>query len=245
MRISIFVTLGIIISVLLSSPIIVLDSAGHRDGCHRWHSCPSDTGSYVCGDLGNDSECPSSNDDEEEDEDNSNRNSSNDDDDNNNKDNSGSRGENNDDNSNNNKDENNDRFIDTTSINGYSDICSGNANCFTGTISKVVDGDTVDVDGEIRIRLALVNTPEQGEQGYQEAKDFVNSVCGVGTKVIVDEDDGQKGGSYGRMIGLVYCGEDKLLLNQILIEEGYARIFDEYCERSEFSDLSWAQNNGC
>lgn len=24
----------------------------HRSGCHRWHSCPSDTGSYVCGDLG-------------------------------------------------------------------------------------------------------------------------------------------------------------------------------------------------
>jgi hypothetical protein len=32
----------------------------HRDGCHRHHSCPSDTGSYVCGDLGNDSECPNS-----------------------------------------------------------------------------------------------------------------------------------------------------------------------------------------
>ncbi len=30
----------------------------HRDGCHRWHSCPSDTGSYVCGDLGYTSECP-------------------------------------------------------------------------------------------------------------------------------------------------------------------------------------------
>jgi endonuclease YncB( thermonuclease family) len=24
----------------------------HRSGCHRWHSCPSDTGSYICGDLG-------------------------------------------------------------------------------------------------------------------------------------------------------------------------------------------------
>ncbi|MGW2705249.1 hypothetical protein [Streptomyces sp. NPDC001340] len=24
----------------------------HRDGCHRWHSCPSDSGSYTCGDLG-------------------------------------------------------------------------------------------------------------------------------------------------------------------------------------------------
>jgi len=30
----------------------------HRDGCHRWHSCPSDTGSYVCGDLGIDTYCP-------------------------------------------------------------------------------------------------------------------------------------------------------------------------------------------
>jgi hypothetical protein len=24
----------------------------HQSGCHRWHSCPSDTGSYICGDLG-------------------------------------------------------------------------------------------------------------------------------------------------------------------------------------------------
>jgi hypothetical protein len=29
----------------------------HRDGCHRWHSCPSDTGSYECGDLGYTSGC--------------------------------------------------------------------------------------------------------------------------------------------------------------------------------------------
>lgn len=30
----------------------------HRDGCHRWHSCPSDSGSYVCGDLGYYDQCP-------------------------------------------------------------------------------------------------------------------------------------------------------------------------------------------
>ena len=33
-------------------------SDAHQDGCHRWHSCPSDSGSYVCGDLGYDNECP-------------------------------------------------------------------------------------------------------------------------------------------------------------------------------------------
>ena len=36
----------------------VAPAEAHRDGCHRWHSCPSDSGSYVCGDLGYWSECP-------------------------------------------------------------------------------------------------------------------------------------------------------------------------------------------
>jgi endonuclease YncB( thermonuclease family) len=30
----------------------------HRSGCHRWHSCPSDHGTYTCGDLGYCSQCP-------------------------------------------------------------------------------------------------------------------------------------------------------------------------------------------
>lgn len=34
------------------------EASAHRDGCHAQHSCPSDTGSYVCGDTGNYSECP-------------------------------------------------------------------------------------------------------------------------------------------------------------------------------------------
>lgn len=30
----------------------------HRSGCHRWHSCPSDSGSYTCGDTGYCRFCP-------------------------------------------------------------------------------------------------------------------------------------------------------------------------------------------
>lgn len=29
-----------------------IDAFAHRSGCHRWHSCPSDSGSYVCGNPG-------------------------------------------------------------------------------------------------------------------------------------------------------------------------------------------------
>ena len=36
-------------------------AGAHRSGCHRWHSCPSDSGSYICGDTGRCSGCPDNN----------------------------------------------------------------------------------------------------------------------------------------------------------------------------------------
>jgi hypothetical protein len=49
--------LGAAIVVLLACGAIAADVLAHPDGCHRWHSCESDDGSYVCGDLGHCSEC--------------------------------------------------------------------------------------------------------------------------------------------------------------------------------------------
>lgn len=51
---------AVLVAVLLAGGMAGMSAPAqaHRDGCHRWHSCPSDSGSYVCGDLGNDSECP-------------------------------------------------------------------------------------------------------------------------------------------------------------------------------------------
>lgn len=122
--------------------------------------------------------------------------------------------------------------------------CIGTAHCFTGKVTKAVDGDTSDVD-KTRIRLALVNTPEINQQGYAEAKDFVKSTCDIGSKALVDEDDGQTKGSYGRMIGLVYCNDSHVSLNQLLLESGHAKILENICERSEFASQQWAQINGC
>ena len=33
-------------------------ASAHRSDCHRWHSCPSDHGTYTCGDIGYCSQCP-------------------------------------------------------------------------------------------------------------------------------------------------------------------------------------------
>src|SRR4051794_16645005 len=37
--------------------LTAVSADAHQSGCHRWHSCPSDSGSYVCGDLGYTSGC--------------------------------------------------------------------------------------------------------------------------------------------------------------------------------------------
>lgn len=45
----------ILASIILSFcfiNIFCLRAYAHQSGCHRWHSCPSDSGSYACGDLG-------------------------------------------------------------------------------------------------------------------------------------------------------------------------------------------------
>lgn len=124
------------------------------------------------------------------------------------------------------------------------DYCYGNADCFVGTVTKIVDGDTIEVDGQ-SIRFALVNAPEIGSYGGSAAKNFVESVCPVGSTVLVDEDDGQTQGSYGRTIAIVYCNDLNYILNAAVIESGNAIIDTPYCSNSEFSSDYWALIYGC
>tara|TARA_B100000678_G_C18011603_1_gene423013 strand:- start:34 stop:651 length:618 start_codon:yes stop_codon:yes gene_type:complete len=44
--------------LFLFSGFYAVIAEAHRSGCHRWHSCPSDSGSYICGDIGYCSGCP-------------------------------------------------------------------------------------------------------------------------------------------------------------------------------------------
>lgn len=121
-------------------------------------------------------------------------------------------------------------------------ICGGSAECFTGEVTNIVDGDTIDI-GDIRIRLSLTNTPELDEGGYKAAKDFTSDLCPVGSRALVDQDDIQLVDVYGRMLAKVTCGDNNL--NAELIYNGYAGILTEYCAESEFSIEDWAQEYGC
>jgi endonuclease YncB( thermonuclease family) len=244
-KITNFIYVLLIVTALVSLPLTTSNNpvSAHQSGCHTYHSCPSDTGSYVCGDLGNDSQCPKKNTSSSKDTTKS-------------------------------KQTTKEKVKPKDCLKGYhkssgkcvphkikaSEIkssnvvginstleankkCQGLADCFEGPVTEVIDGDTLDVNN-VRIRLALVNTPEVYETGYFDARTFVMNNCGVGTKALVDEDDGQKGGSFGRMIASVYCGNNTSSLNEALLNSSKASILPEFCSNSEFASSDWAKNYG-
>jgi len=120
--------------------------------------------------------------------------------------------------------------------------CSGSAACISGYVTNIIDGDTIDVDGN-SIRFSLASTPELNEFGGFDAKHFLEQICPVGSQALVDEDDGQTEGSYDRMIAVIYC--NGVNLNEAVLEEGYALLSTSFCSQSEFSDEAWAKKFGC
>lgn len=119
--------------------------------------------------------------------------------------------------------------------------CLGIARCITGTITSVIDGDTIEVNGE-SIRFALVDAPKLKYDGGKSGK-FIGEICPVGSTVVVDQDDDQIEDKYGRILGVVYC--NNLNLNQELLDSGLGDLYSAFCDQSEFSTQSWAVKHGC
>lgn len=118
--------------------------------------------------------------------------------------------------------------------------CSGSAGCISGTVNRIIDGDTIIVD-DITIRFALASAPELSEPGGIEAKKFIENTCPVGSSVLLDVDDGQKNGSYGRTLAKIYCGEESL--NEALVANGFGYIDTRFCSQSEFAKEDWAKDS--
>jgi micrococcal nuclease len=120
--------------------------------------------------------------------------------------------------------------------------CLGNGLCISARVEKIVDGDTIYIEG-YKVRLSLTNTPETNEAGFAQASEFTRKLCPIGSTIVVDQDDMQPYDAYGRLLGKVYC--DGKLLNAELLYNGHANILTQYCSTSEFSGETWAKKYGC
>jgi len=120
--------------------------------------------------------------------------------------------------------------------------CSGTARCITGTVTEIRDGNTIYVNDQ-SIRFALASAPELSGYGGVDSRDFIQTICPVGSSVIVDEDDGYPEESYDRIIGVIYC--NGMNLNQELLDADLGYLAYRFCDSSEFAAESWAVKHGC
>lgn len=96
---------------------------------------------------------------------------------------------------------------------------------------KVIDGDTIILDGDEKVRLIGVDTPETkdprksieyfGEEGFKFTKNFVE-----GKKVRLEYDQ-TKIDKYGRTLAYVYL-ENGAFLNAEIIKQGYGFAYIDY-----------------
>lgn len=107
-------------------------------------------------------------------------------------------------------------------------------------VTKVVDGDTFNIDSGDSVRFADVNTPEIGQVGYQEAKDYVSGLV-EGKTVYLDIDDKYTTDTSGtRLVAVIYLNYNSthyMNLNKALLQNHYATIWDH---DNEFNPSNWS-----
>lgn len=131
-------------------------------------------------------------------------------------------------------------FVETPSISSYVWKHPLNTSKFgeAGIAIRIIDGDTIEVEGIGRIRFADINTPEINTEEGKEVKEYVEGLCNQ-KKVYLDIDDLYITGKYGRIIAVVYVpynGTHYVNLNQLLLKEGYAEARDY---TNEFNPDDW------
>lgn len=101
-----------------------------------------------------------------------------------------------------------------------------------GVVINVVDGDTIILlektpEGKRthRVQLEGIDAPEQGQDGGEEAKEYLEELIWGETVTIEYNGDDQ----YGRVLGRVLCGASRV--NEEMVKEGWAWRYKRSTDR--------------
>jgi|SRR3989344_215798 len=89
-------------------------------------------------------------------------------------------------------------------------------------VTRVIDGDTFVLANEEVVRLLCVDTPEVGEEGFDDAKLFLEDL--IVDKEVRMESGGKDKDVYGRLLRYVYVGD--VLVNREIVEQGLGVVYD-------------------
>ena len=119
------------------------------------------------------------------------------------------------------------------------------------SITKVVDGDTIDANIDLgfdisltkRIRLAGIDTPESRTRDAYEkklglqAKAWLKERLNFAKDIIIKTELPDSTEKYGRIIGHLYVNGEEVSLNNQMIAEGHAWNYDGGTKNKDFNTL--------
>lgn len=113
----------------------------------------------------------------------------------------------------------------TASSSPRSDLRSPSSDTFL--VSRVIDGDTIELENKEKVRYIGINTPETVDPrravqcfGHEASAKNKELVEGKQVTLVVDIEDRDK---YGRLLRYVYL-QDATFVNLELIKQGYASV---------------------
>ncbi len=108
----------------------------------------------------------------------------------------------------------------------------------TFNVTKVLDGDTIEIETGEKVRLLGINAAEQGEYYHQEAKDELTKL--VGGKQVKLESGPEDKDRYSRLLRYVFVGD--AFVNLQLLREGYATVYFIDPEEKYYLEFKEAEN---
>jgi endonuclease YncB( thermonuclease family) len=120
-------------------------------------------------------------------------------------------------------------------------------------VSRVVDGDTIELGSGLKVRLMGINTPESSMLLHEGAKVFLEGLV-LEREVVLESFGGDK---YGRVLGYISVGG--VSINEEILRQGFGSLYyydkdayyddmveaEELARSSELGIWSQSDNYGC
>jgi micrococcal nuclease len=88
-------------------------------------------------------------------------------------------------------------------------------------VARIIDGDTIELEGGDRLRLLAIDTPESGEPLHDEAAAMLRRLALGKTARI--EFAGRRRDGYGRLLGYLFI--DTVYINKVVIDSGMGYVY--------------------
>jgi endonuclease YncB( thermonuclease family) len=124
--------------------------------------------------------------------------------------------------------------------------CNEKSDLKMETVSKVIDGDTFEIESGYTIQIIGIDAPEVGEKCYEESKSFLEFY--LENEIVYLETDVENQDNYGRLLRYVYYDASDISWGLIYLGHAYPFEYGEnikYASYYEEAEVLAEEYGGC